>query len=113
MNVQEDLRERWLPSAEQMRAAEAVLATGDCPDGTTFTCHLLINKHWGWWTPDVEIVHLDGVFSDRCRMQEYLLDQGSRHYDAHGKSLTGGYSVHFGPGEAAVFEDIMCQFPED
>lgn len=101
MEVEADLKARWVPSTAALAAAEAV-----------YTGHFLVGKEYGWWTVDVEVVHADepvarvgdgdeGGFKARSLaiLDGALLD-GER-------TGTVGYTRHWRSGDWAVFEDIL------
>lgn len=103
-----------------MVQADALLAAGfdqerlvglHGADHGVYTVHLLLNKEYGWWTEDVEIVHLDGVFLTRSAALLFVEAEARRHFDKTGEKVTGGYAWHMRVGEAAVWEDIGSQFP--
>ena len=65
MDLQADLATRWRPSDEQIAEAERYLA--EHPDADEcYTAHVLVNKEWGFWTEDVQIVHVTGVYRTRA-----------------------------------------------
>lgn len=108
-----DLTYRWVPSEAQIAGAEALLAAGLAdPDDGVYTLHLLVHKSFGFWTTDVEVVHLDGLFTTREAALGFLEQASAEHHRKTGHTLTGGYTVHFAPGDWAVFEDIMSRYPE-
>jgi hypothetical protein len=124
--LEQDLRERWLPSAEQMRQADALLAAGydqerECGhDGVgrwrergVYTTHLLINKDYGIWTADVKLVFLDGVFTTREAALDFVHMVAEKRHREGGEKLVGGYAWHPSVGEAAVWDDICSQFPDE
>lgn len=113
-----DLRERWHPTDTAVKLANAILAdeaTGAWnPEGTgtgVYTIHLLVNKEHGFWTDDVEVIALDGVFTDRMAAWHALNDAARRHHEKTGTKVSGGYAWHPRPDEWAVFEDIGTIFP--
>lgn len=118
-DLQQDLHERWLPNAEQMKMADALLLAGytaarppEFRERGVYTGHLLINKEYGFWTTDVQLVFLDGVFLTREAVLDFVHLAAEKHYTQHGEPLTGGWAWHFKVGEAAVWEDIMSRYPE-
>lgn len=110
----EDLRKRWLPNAQQMELADAMLESAgyNHTEHGVYTGHLLINKEYGWWTDKVELVFLDGVFLTREAVCDFVHTAAAKHFQKHGTKLTGGWAWHPRVGEAAVWEDIMSQFPD-
>lgn len=124
MNLSDDLAARWTPSREQDEAAAAALKA----DEHVYTAHVLVSKEFGWWTPDVRVVHLPGVFTTREEAQE-AADKGARaEHKRTQLPVTGGWTVHrrpLSPDELprsadgtewlthwAVFEDILAVYPE-
>lgn len=113
VDLDADLTARWQPSNAQVAGADALLAAGLAdPDDGVYTLHLLVHKHFGFWTADVEVVALDGLFTSRGAALSFLELASAEYHRSTGHTLTGGYTVHFGPGEWAVFEDIMSRHPE-
>jgi hypothetical protein len=116
--LEHDLRERWLPSQEQMRLADALLAAGytaergEIRERGVYTAHLLINKEFGWWTEDVILVHLDGMFLTREAVLTFVHEVARVRHREGGEKLVGGYAWHSQVGHAAVWEDISSRFPE-
>lgn len=111
IDLQADLETRWRPSEAQITGADALFAArlGD-PD--VYSVHLLVHKHFGSWTAKVELVHLDGLFLTREAALDFLAAAAAEHHRRTGHPLTGGYTIHFGKGEWAVFEDIMTRLPD-
>lgn len=122
--IEADLRVRWLPSDEQMALADALLAAGYDADrridqagggswteSGVYTVHLLLNKEYGWWTEDVEIVHLDGVFLTRSAALDFVHEAAQKHHEKTGDKVVGGYAWHSKVGHAAVWDDISSEFP--
>lgn len=77
VDPQLDMQTRWCPSpAQDQQAADALIrqaATGK-PDqvgnsdhglGDVFTVQLLVNKHFGVWTTEVQVIALPGVYHSR------------------------------------------------
>lgn len=118
-DLKQDLRERWLPSEEQMRQADALLAAGyDAERGPdrergVYTAHLLENKEYGIWTEDVRIVHLDGVFLTREAVLTFVNTVARQRHEEGGQKVTGGWAWHSKVGHAAVWEDICSRFGEE
>lgn len=124
-DLSSDLSSRWTPSREQDQAAAMALSTA--PE--VFTAHILTNKHFGWWTPEVGIVHLGGVFTEREAAHDAAFAAAREHFARTGEPVTGGWTMHRlpGPGEPvptsadgqqwltrwAVFEDILTIFPKE
>lgn len=114
-SLEDDLRERWRPGAAQIAAADELLAVGVHPatEGV-FTGHLLVNKHFGFWTRDVTVLTLDdGIFSTRETCSAAVRRMAEATCIRLGVPVTGGYTWHVRPGEWAVFEDIMAVFEPD
>ena len=117
IDYEQDLRERWLPSDEQMAQADALLTIGldkergEDRERGVYTTHLLIGKEYGWWGDGIKVVHLDGVFTTRQAALDFLVMVAKKRHDEGGEKLTGGYAWHPRVGEAGVFEDIMSEFP--
>lgn len=102
-DLHDDLRERWQPSPGQIELARAVLDTTGAE--YVYTTHVLRNKHYGFWTEDVTLRYLDGVFVDRTAMFTYLEAMMAEVEPF----ATGGYTIHRvlgGEDHWAVFEDI-------
>jgi hypothetical protein len=118
-DLQADLRTRWLPSAEQMKMANALLAAGyDAERPPTrergvYTAHILTGKHYGFWTADIEVVPIDGVFLTRAAAQNACLNAAKAYHEATGNQVCGGWAWHMGVDEAAVWDDIMAEFPTE
>jgi hypothetical protein len=110
-----DLRSRWLPSENQIRLADAALAEVTRDDKLllaecVYTGHLLINKEYGFWSKDVKVVPVDGVFLSRANCSDTVVSAAVRWHDAFpGTQISGGYARHTGDGKAFVFEDILVQ----
>lgn len=107
--IESDLRDRWRPSDAQVADADAVLSTGivENPDNPyVFTIHLLVNKRWGVWTPDVVVEPLDGVYTTREAAFEAVSAVVARRR-AFGHEVIGGYALHSAPGQWAVW-DLPC-----
>ncbi len=106
----EDLKARWLPSADQMKLADALLAAGydaergDRRERGVFTVHLLVNKTPGFWTTAVEVRHLDGVFLSRDAAWLHAVEQAKKHAHETGAGVVGGYAWHSRVGHAGVWE---------
>lgn len=119
--MEQDLRERWLPSPRQMELADAVLAEG-LPetdwDSGAYTIHLLVNKQYGWWGEGIEIIHIEeiegvpAVFLTRSGALTMLEGLAKAHHEKTGQKLVGGYAWHSKPGHAAVWDDICSEFPK-
>lgn len=104
--VEEDLRRRWRPSERQIEMAACVVG----PDKPVYTCHLLVNKRQSFWTTDVHVCHLDGMFEDRSStftylraMAEHALTSEDSPYKDNAP-ITEGYTVHWPGGEWSVFD---------
>jgi hypothetical protein len=115
-NPERDMRARWRPSDQQMNLADALLRAGydaNRPRNRgVYTMHLLVNKQYGIWTDEVTLIHLDGVYLDRDAMYKALHDATERFHEETGATVTGGYTWHPRPGEWAVWDDIMSEFPK-
>ena len=106
-----DLQARWRPSDEQVRQANALLAAGyDAVRGPrgergVFTVHVLVNKIPGFWTTDVEVVPVDGVFTTRDGAYLAAISAAERHaqHDT-GVPVLGGYAWHSAVDRWAVWE---------
>lgn len=92
-----------------MNQADALLATGGFPDGV-YTTHLLHGKTFGFWTADVEVEPLDGLFATRQSALYYVHDAAKREHERTHEDVVGGYAWHPRIGEAAVWEDICSEF---
>lgn len=117
-DLQTDLQERWLPSPEQMTLANALLAAGytaergERRERGVYTIHLLMNKSYGWWTEDVQVVPLDGVFLTRNAAIYAVHDAARRTHDLDpNQKVIGGWAWHSKVDHAAVWEDICSVFP--
>ncbi len=110
MDLEQDMRTRWLPSPEQMELADAVLSAGLAERGV-YTAHLLINKGYGWWTEGVQLVFLDGVFLTRNAVLDFVHMVAEKRHEEGGEKLVGGWAWHMRVGEAAVWDDIASEFP--
>lgn len=105
-----DLRERWLPSTEQMKMADALLAAGynaergDRRERGVFTTHLLVNKTPMIWTTAVEVRHLDGVYLTRDAAWLAADEAAKKLAVETGAGVVGGYAWHSQVGHAAVWE---------
>lgn len=118
-NLEADLHARWLPSVEQMALADALLAAGfdaqregQMRERGVFTAHLLVNKRYGFWTADVEVVPVDGVFLTRHGAQLACHNAAKAFHAETGKVVCGGWAWHSKVAHAAVWDDICSQFPE-
>jgi len=90
-----DLQARWTPSNSQDHAAANVLA--DKPEFEyVYTAHMLVNKNYGWWTPDVKVVPLTpNVFAARDEVLRFLEGAAEAARVANPSLLfTMGYTVH-------------------
>lgn len=108
--LMDDLKDRWQPSPTQIAAADLLLQAGavDPADGAVYTGHLLVNKSFGGWTSDVEIIHLDGVFTARETCNQYVAAVAARRHEKTGEAICGGYTRHGRYMDAprwAVWED--------
>lgn len=116
--LESDLRERWVPSPEAVRMADALLAAGfdtERPprrERGVFTAHVLLNKDYGIWTEEVEVVPVDGVFLSREGAALAAKMEAARLHAADGTRAIGGYTWHMSPGNWAVWEDIVAVFPD-
>ena len=111
MDLTEDLQERWRPSPEQIAAAEKMLAA--TPEQHVYTIHLLLNKEWGFWTEDVVVEYVPGVFNRRNVALDYLDRAAKEHYEATGQKVVGGFTSHSAGGQWAVFDDIVASYPKE
>lgn len=118
MDLEADLRARWLPSAEQMKMADALLAAGYDAErpGTgrergVYTAHILAHKHYGFWTAEVEVIPVDGVFLTRAAVQNACNNAARVYHETTGNTVCGGWAWHSKVGHAAVWDDICSQFP--
>lgn len=113
-----DLRARWLPTSEQMKMANALLAAGydaERPlrrERGVFTAHILTSKRYGVWTTDIEVVPVDGVFLTRDGAQNACLQAAKAYHDTTGNQVCGGWAWHMDIDKAAVWDDIMAEFPD-
>ncbi len=105
----DDLATRWVPSPEQMRAADALLNAGF--EGV-LTPHILVNKRHGVWTADVRVIPVDGVFLTRAAALNACNNAARVIHETTGETVCGGYARHHAPGRASVFDDICSQFPD-
>lgn len=108
-SLRDDLAARWVPSEAQIDEAEAVLAD----KGDAVTAHVLVNKHYGFWTEDVVVLPLPGVYADRDGASEAAQAAAKAIHEATGLPVTGGYTYHSPGGNWAVFEDILADFSDD
>ena len=100
--AEQDLRDRWRPSAEQVAAADARLTEGH---RYVFTTHLLLNKSWGVWNEDVEVHPLDGVYLDRDAAFSAVEEAVTLARAQLGTDkIVGGYALHAEPGQWAVWD---------
>lgn len=106
-----DLKARWTPSEEQVADATEYLAQHDSLKHA-YTVHLLVGKNYGWWTTDVEVVPVPGVFASRNEAIGTNLDALVNAKAAEtGKPVTGGYTSHYiheGEPGWAVWEDCLA-----
>lgn len=111
-----DLRERWRPTHKQIALADTVADTmgrNGHGEKVAYTLHLLVNKTYAFWTEDVTLVHLDGVFTDRATALTALVALAAEYHERTGKKVTGGFTRHYGDGEWTVFEDILARYPKE
>jgi len=111
-----DLTNRWRPDPGQIAEAEAVLADKgselDPRDGAVYTLHLLTPKHYGFWTADVEVIPMPGVYMTRDAALVALEAHAGSAHATTGQPVVGGYTRHTARGWA-VFEDICSAYPKD
>ena len=113
-DLEQDMKARWRPSAEQIHYADALLVAGASKERPQLnrqrgvhTIHLLINKEWGIWTEDVALYYLDGYFLAREAAWRALHASAVEYRAANPTTtVSGGYTWHSAPGQWAVFEDI-------
>ena len=113
---------RWRPSQLQHWQANDVLTNADLETPEAFTLHLLVNKHYGIWNQDVEVVHVhDFVFCDRDSALRALQLLTKAYARTHRKHVCGGYARHtLSPDHQAdpleplwaVWDDICSEFDE-
>lgn len=103
-----DLAARWRPTDEQIAEADAELRAGATE---VVTLHLLVNKDYAWWTEDVEVIPVPGVFHGRNIALAVLVEAAKAFYAETGRKVTGGYTWHMEPGRWAVFEDVLAVHP--
>jgi hypothetical protein len=109
---QQDLRDRWKPSEEQV--AEAAEFWAAHPQGRdVLTAHLLVGKYNGFWADGIEVVPVPGVFTDRLDAWVALERLVKAKGEQTGKPVTGGYAYHHEDGGWAVFEDASEYVPEE
>ena len=106
MDLQADLRERWRPSDAQIEAADELLVRLPELDGV-FSGHLLVGKELGFWTAEVEVVPIDGIFETWSGCFDALRVAGDEIHARGGRPVVGGYAWHSAPGCWAVFEDLL------
>lgn len=106
-----DLTTRWKPTDNQIKLANVVTdATGDA----VYTLHLLVNKVYGFWTEDVEVIGLDGIYTDRATALEALGALTKAYHKATGRTVVGGYARHGTEhGKWAVWDDILAVYPKE
>jgi hypothetical protein len=107
-DLRTDLADRWLPSQAQMALADTmIVALGvgheDAPQHV-ITVQVLKNKHHGLWTTDVEVIPVDGIFTDRNAAYDYAVAAAANEARRSGVPCTGSYAYHPEVGSAAVFE---------
>lgn len=118
-NLEKDLKDRWVPSPEQIALADALLAAGydkargERRERGVYTAHLLYPKDYGFWDTSVQIKHLDGVFLSRDAVSSYLDAQAAQHYLDTGQQTVGSWTWHSSVGHWAVFEDILARHPKE
>ncbi len=109
VDLMSDLRERWKPSEEQIaEASEFYQRRPEAKDAVSI--HLLVGKYDGFWTEDVEVVPVPGVFTDRLSAWLSLAVLVPAKAKETGLPVTGGYTYHDvvdGEPKWAVFEDSV------
>jgi hypothetical protein len=119
VNLEQDLKDRWVPDEHQVILADALLKAGfdtergDRRERGAYTVHLLVNKEYGFWTEDVQLVYVDGVFTSREAATQYAEDRARAHHEKHQVPVVGGWTWHSAIGHWAVFEDILAAFPRE
>lgn len=118
MDLEADLRARWLPNDQQMKMADALLVAGFDAERTgpgrergVYTAHILTHKTYGLWTADVVVVPVDGVFLTRAAAQNACNTAARVYHETTGNAVCGGWAWHSKVGHAAVWDDICSQFP--
>jgi hypothetical protein len=106
--LEADLKARWKPSDEQI--AEAAEYRAKHPLAYVYTVHLLVNKYQHFWSTDVQVVPVPGVFHSRNAAWAALEPLVKAKGEETGLPVTGGYTSHheddeFGPAWA-VWEDM-------
>lgn len=113
-NLAADLTARWRPSYTQLADVEQAFAAaaGAGVRQAVFTAHILVNKHYGIWYTDVEVVAVPGVFADRDAASAAAVAAAEKAHTETGLPVTGGWTRHTTPDSWAVFEDILAVFPK-
>lgn len=116
-DLHDDLTARWAPSADQIKLAATTLSSPAVNawrgQDHALTAHVLVNKHYGFWTADVLVLALPGVFTDRDAAGAKAAEAAEAIHLATGLPVTGGYTYHRADGTWAVFEDILADFSDD
>lgn len=107
-DLRTDLATRWLPSPEQMALADTMItALGVGHDDApryVITVQVLRNKRHSCWSTDVEVIPVDGIFTDRNAAWDYAIAAAANEARRSGLPCTGSYAYHGEVGHAAVFE---------
>jgi hypothetical protein len=120
MDLNQDLKDRWCPDGHQLTLANALLRAGwdrerevaGLRERGVYTAHMLVNKHYGFWTEDVQVVYLDGVFTMKEAATRYAEDRARQHHEETGEPVVGGWTWHSSVDHWAVWEDILARFPK-
>lgn len=103
-----------------MRMADALLAAGYDAERSgagrergVYTAHLLVNKHYGFWTADIEVKAIDGVFLTRAAAINACTNAARVYHETTGNTVCGGWAWHSKVGHAAVWDDICSQYPDE
>lgn len=103
--LEQDLKTRWQPTSEQVEQAEVALAAH--PEVRfVFTTHLLLNKFDGFWTDDIVVEPLPGVWTEREKALAFVVEASKARFIQTGQRLVGGWTMHSKNGWG-VFEDVL------
>lgn len=106
-----DLQTRWVPSPTQVAKADEALTALPVLKNV-YTLHLLVNKQPHFWTEDIVVEYLPGVFWTRNDALEVLDTLAKAYHDTTGLPVVGGWTVHHADSNWAVFDDILATYPK-